>query len=56
VKDGVHERFLQGKLDIAQFLTTTVLFQQINYPANQTFYFEGVRRNHFVQLDNQGIG
>jgi len=55
MKDGVHERFLQSKLDIPQIVTTTIFFEQTKNPGNSAFNMASVRRNQFVQLDDQLI-
>jgi hypothetical protein len=55
MKDGVHERFLQGKLDIPEIVTTTICFEQTKDPGNNAFNMASVRRNQFVQLDDQLI-
>ena len=55
MKDGVHERFLQGELDIPEIMRTAVFCKQTQGLGNDAFYKASVRRNQFVQLDDQPI-
>ena len=52
MKDGVHERFLQGKLDIPEIVTTTIFFEQTKNAGNSAFNIASVRRNPFQSDKN----